>query len=229
MTRRGTTPDARHPPGTTFASDGNAAPDRPASRELLLARALWLVCLSVAFGAISGALSITVGLIDGSLAVFGVGLGVLADLAGSAVLIWRFRAERQDPAAAKRVEARAAVIVAAALALISAALTAAAIHALVEGTHPGDSVVSLFTAAVSIVVLTPLAYQKRRTGAQLSSRALQGDGTLSAIGATTALLALIGLLLYRSLGWWWTDRVAALIVAAIAATQAYTTTRPRHD
>jgi divalent metal cation (Fe/Co/Zn/Cd) transporter len=73
------------------------------------------------------------------------------------------------------------------------------------------------------VVLTPLAYAKRRLGARMASRALQGDGTLSGIGAATSLLALTALALYHTLGWWWADRAAALIVAAIAAIEAWRT------
>jgi hypothetical protein len=35
----------------------------------------------------------------------------------------------------------------------------------------------------------------------MASRALQGDATLSGIGAATSLLALTALGLYRTLGW----------------------------
>ncbi len=61
----------------------------------------------------------------------------------------------------------------------------------------------------------------------MASRALQGDATLSAIGAATSLLALAALTLYDTLGWWWADRIAALIVAAVAAGEAWHTA-PRH-
>jgi len=76
-------------------------------------------------------------------------------------------------------------------------------------------------------VLTPLAVAKRRLGARLGSRALQGDGSLSGIGAATSFLALTGLIGYQLLGWWWADRVAALAVAAVAAVAAWHTTRGR--
>jgi divalent metal cation (Fe/Co/Zn/Cd) transporter len=33
-------------------------------------------------------------------------------------------------------------------------------------------------------------------------------------------------MLYDTLGWWWADRIAALIVAAIAAAEAWHTARP---
>lgn len=86
---------------------------------------------------------------------------------------------------------------------------------------------ALTAAAVSLVVLMPLAYAKRRLGARMASRALQGDGTLSGIGAATSLLALTALALYHALGWWWADRASALIVAAIAAAEAWHTA-PHH-
>lgn len=60
-------------------------------------------------------------------------------------------------------------------------------------------------------------------GGQMASRALQGDGALSGIGAATSLLALAALALNDMLGWWWPDRIAALIVAAVAAAEAWHT------
>jgi divalent metal cation (Fe/Co/Zn/Cd) transporter len=55
----------------------------------------------------------------------------------------------------------------------------------------------------------------------MASQALQGDGTLSGIGAATSLLALAALVLYHTLDRWWADRVAALVAAAIAAVEAW--------
>ena len=159
-------------------------------------------------------------MLDGSLGVLGLGLNVLADLLGSAVLIWRFRAELRSADHADRLEARAAVVVAAALGTVSVILAVGAIHALAAGSRPGSSVLALATAGLGFVVLSPLAYAKHRVGAELRSRALRGDGTLSGIGAAIALLALTGLALDRLFGWWWADRVAALIVAGIAAVEA---------
>ena len=36
-----------------------------------------------------------------------------------------------------------------------------------------------------------------------------------------SFLALVGLVCFRLLGWWWTDRAAALVVAAVAGVEAY--------
>ena len=61
-------------------SDGRAHTALPQPRSRLLQRALLLVTVSVVWGAVAGGFSLAVGLIDGSLGVLGVGLGVLADL-----------------------------------------------------------------------------------------------------------------------------------------------------
>jgi divalent metal cation (Fe/Co/Zn/Cd) transporter len=111
--------------------------------------------------------------------------------------------------------------VAIALAVVSVVLVIQSAAALASGSHPGTSSVTLAAAVVSLVVLAPLAYAKRRLGRQMGSRALRGDGALSGIGAATSLLALAALVLYNTLGWWWADRIAALIVAAIAAAEAW--------
>jgi hypothetical protein len=113
--------------------------DSDLTRHQQVTWALWLVSVSVAFGLAAGTVSVITGLHGHSLGVFAVGLGVLADVTGSATLIWRFRAERHRPGRSAAREWRAA------------------------------------------------------------------------------------LALNRALGWWWADRVAALVVAAVAAVEAWHT------
>jgi hypothetical protein len=78
------------------------AVDQPSSssRDRLIVSALRLSALSVVWGVLAGGVSLTVGLLNGSLGVIGLGLNVLADVAGSAALLWRFRAELHHDTAA---------------------------------------------------------------------------------------------------------------------------------
>ena len=204
------------------------ATDAELSRSQLLHRALQLSWISIVFGLVSGAISVVSGIADHSLGVLAAGLSVLADVTGSFVLVWRFRTERTAPHRAERVEELAAYAVAASLGIIAVALLFESISALIAGSHPGSSTVTIVVSAVSIVVLAPLAYFKRQTAVRLGSHALKGDSTLSAIGASTALLALIGLVLYHAFGWWWADRVVALVIAAVAVLEAYTLLTAEH-
>jgi divalent metal cation (Fe/Co/Zn/Cd) transporter len=171
------------------------------TRDELVARALRLVTASVLFGLLAGTVSVITGRRDGSLGVLAADLGVLADVTGSAVLIWRLCAERRRPGSHRAGETRAAVTVAAALAVVAVVLTAESASALASGSHPGSSPLTLASAGVSLAVLTPLAAAKRRAGRRMGSRALMGDGALSGIGAATRLLALAALAVYHALGW----------------------------
>ncbi len=201
---------------------------QPRDRHALLHHALRLSWASIGFGLISGSVAVGSGIAEHSLGVLAAGLSVLADVTGSIVLVWRFRTERSAPERAQHVEELAARAVASALCLIGVALAFESISALVAGSHPGSSALTVITAAVSIVVLTPLAYLKRRTAARLESHALKGDSTLSAIGAATAVLALLGLGLYHAFGWWWADRVVALVIASVAVIEARTLLSAEH-
>lgn len=197
-------------------------------RHVLLHRALQLSWLSVCFGLVSGAVSVGSGIAEHSLGVLAAGLSVLADVTGSIVLIWRFRVERADPVRASEVEERAALAVATTLGLISVVLAFESIKALIAGSHPGSGVLTVVIAAISFVVLLPLAAAKRRVAVALGSHALKGDSTLSAIGASTAVFALLGLLVDHLFGWWWADRVVALVIAAVAVVEARTLLRAEH-
>lgn len=198
-------------------------------RRPLLARALALSYFSVAWGLIAGAWAIVAGLLAGSLGVLGLGLNVLADVAGSIGLVWRFGVERRDPTRGIRAEGRASIVVATALGLVAITLTAAAINDLLSHSVPHHSLLAMISAGVSAVVLGPLGWAKYRTGVRLGSHALMGDGTLSALGATLGVLALLGLLADQLYGWWWADRATALCVAVVASAEAFRVIRTRPD
>ncbi len=131
-------------------------PDR--MRQVTIA--LRLVGSSVIFGVLSGAASVAAGLANHSLSVLAVGLGVLADVTGSATLVWRFQTERRQPGQSQAAEVRAAIVVASALAVVSCLIVVEAAVALATGSRPGTSGVTLIAASISLVVLTPLAYAK---------------------------------------------------------------------
>jgi divalent metal cation (Fe/Co/Zn/Cd) transporter len=71
-------------------------------------------------------------------------------------------------------------------------------------------------AAASAVVLATLATRKLRVGRQIPSPALRADGWLSLMGSFLAAITVAGTGLNATLGWWWLDPVAAIVVAAVA-------------
>ena len=60
-----------------------------------------------------------------------------------------------------------------------------------------------------------LVRAKRRVAAAIGSRALDADATQTALCTYLSAILLAGLLLNATVGWWWADRVAALIMVSI--------------
>lgn len=168
--------------------------------------------LTVGWDAVVGTLAIGTAVVTGSVALAAFGLDAAIDGAASVLLIRRFRAERRHAHLGPVHERQALVVVGTALLAFGVLIAGVSIHELVA--H-GDSRVSGFAlvqAAVSAVALPPLAYRKHSLAMRLDSRALRGDSILTAAGAVLALLALVGLALKRTFGWWWADPTAALLI-----------------
>jgi divalent metal cation (Fe/Co/Zn/Cd) transporter len=68
----------------------------------------------------------------------------------------------------------------------------------------------------SIVFMPLFAIAKKRVGAGLESSATAREGTQNLLCAYLSVAVLAGLTLNATLGWWWADPVAALVIAAVA-------------
>jgi len=179
-------------------------------------RASWV---TVSWSVGSGIASLVVGLLAGSLSLGGLGASVLVDVVSSAVLIWRFRRERDSTAFPESAERRAQTVAALGLLAIGIGLAATGVQHLVAHRHPSAPVVALALAAANLVVLPLLGRWKYAVAALIGSRALRTDAHITMVGTSTAAVTLLGLGLDRAFGWWWADATAALIIAVVAADQ----------
>ena len=200
---------------------------KTSERQRLVSRALRLEFLSVAWGMISSSWSIAAGLLSGSLGVVALGLVVVADLGGSLAVVWRLRLERRDPSCAQRAESRASLIVAASLLVVAVVVSAAAIVQLINGSIPSRSLTAVASAVAAAVVLAPLGLAKYRVGVAMASPSLRGDGSLSLVGAALGVVAIAGLAANGLWHWWWADRAAALVAAAVMVIEATRVYRDR--
>lgn len=182
-----------------------------------LRAALNISYASVAWSVVAGSVSIGVGLSSSSTALVGTGTDLIADLVSSVVLVWRFRVELHGGRPGHEVERRAHLVAALALIAVAVGVAAASIARLVSGHGASPSAVSVAVAAASLVVLPVLAVGKRRIAAAIPSPALRTDAVITIVGAATAGLSLIGLVLTESLDWTAADPAAALGIAILAA------------
>ncbi|GAB4075259.1 cation transporter [Nostocoides australiense] len=196
----------------------------PVRRATLLRRAQLLASASVAYNLIEGAIAITAGNIAGSSALVGFGLDSLVEVSSGLVILWQFR--HALPESRERTAQRLIAVSFLALAMY---LTVDAGHALLTGAQPENSPVGIGLALLSLAVMPFLSMWQRRTGRELGSASVQGDGTQTLLCTYLSAALLVGLLLNATLGWSWADLVAALVIAAVAAREGLENWRGEAD
>jgi divalent metal cation (Fe/Co/Zn/Cd) transporter len=188
-------------------------------RDRLIASALQLSYLTIAWNGLVGALALLVAFLDNSPALAGLALNALLDGSASGVLAWRFSRERRDPVGAERLERRALYGVACAMLAVAFYVGFRAATGLAEGSHPEASAFGLIVSTLSLLVLPWLGRLKFLVAARLPSPALRGDAILTLASAALAATTLVALLMNAGLGWWWADPAAAILIATALATE----------
>lgn len=157
-----------------------------------------------------------IGIQAASIALIGTGTDVLADMTSSVVLVWRFRVQTRGGQPGHAAEHLAHLVASLALLVVAVGVTAGSVAHLLSGQGASPGATGVLVAAASAVVLPALAAAKLRIAAGIGSRALRTDALITLVGAATALLSLVGLLLTKTLHWISADAIAALFIAALA-------------
>lgn len=191
------------------------------TRATDLRYALRLSALSILWSGVAGSIAVAVALASGSLSLLGFGADAVIDSVASVVLLWRFTVEARQPHRAERVERAAERVVGLALLALALYLAFGALRSLATQAHPEPSVVGLALLLASALALPPLAIAKNRVAARLASGALRADSILTGVAAVLAMISLASLAAAQTLGWWWADAVAALIVSVIVLREGW--------
>ncbi|MDP9224857.1 MAG: hypothetical protein M3P18_13640 [Actinomycetota bacterium] len=189
----------------------------PSGRSHDLRVAVRLSILTIVWNVLAGGAAVLTAATIGSLSLAGFGLSAALDSIASAALVWRFRAEAKDSSRGHRLETVTVRIVGSTLIVVALYVAGQAVRTLWSHSGPHVSIVAVLVAGLSLLVLPPLALGKLRLAARLGSKALRGDGVLTAIGATLAALSLLGLVLDALFGWWWSDAGVALGMSGLLA------------
>jgi divalent metal cation (Fe/Co/Zn/Cd) transporter len=213
-----TMPETRRHIRSTWLAPYAGGGDTP--RIVLVASAIRLSFLTIGWNLLAGVSTLAASVSSGSLSLGGFGLNTLIDTVASGALVWRFKKEATDEEAAERLERRAQTAIGLAMYAAALYLTAQGVHTLMVDAHPENSIVGLVIIGLSLILLPRLARTKARVASRLRSRALRGDAILTAASAGLALLTLAALVANTSLGWWWADAGAALVIAAALGTEA---------
>jgi len=188
------------------------------ARRALLQRGIRLEYLTVGWNLIEGAIAITAALAAGSVALLGFGIDSFVESVSGSVLVWRLRAEAaggRDEEAIERIERRAERLVGFSFFALAAYIVLDAGTTLLNQERPDASPVGIALTAVSIGAMLWLARAKRRTAAELDSRALAADAEQTQACWYLSVVVLTGIGLNALFGWWWADPAAALGVSLL--------------
>ncbi len=186
--------------------------------SVLQRRGRRLEYLTTAWNSLEAVVAIVSGLAAHSLALVAFGLDSCIEVFASLVVLWHLggATEEAEPLRARR----ALRLIAAAFGAVALYLAAQAVHALIARTRPESAPVGIGFMAATVVVMFVLARGKRRTGRALGNRPLVANGTMTFIDGCLAAGILVALGLQMAAGWWWTDPLAAGVVAIVAFNEA---------
>jgi divalent metal cation (Fe/Co/Zn/Cd) transporter len=185
-----------------------------ARRAALVRRGLWLNNMSIGYMCIEAAASLVTGLLAGSLALVGFGFDSVIELSASVAARWRLRAD-SDRERRMRTEGITRRIVGWSFLVLAAYIVVDGVRSLTRHGEPRGSWVGIIVLALSASLMPVLARKKRQVARELDSRALKAEATQTSLCAYLSAIALAGVVLNTTLGWWWADPVAALTMVPI--------------
>jgi len=182
-----------------------------ARRAQLNRRSLRLAHITAGYNILEGVVAVTAGAAVSSTALIGFGLDSFVEVSSALVVIWQFRS--RVPEERERLALRA---IALSFFALAAWITVDAIRSILSTDRADTSPIGIGIAATSVIVMPLLVWAKRRTGRELGSAAVVADSVQTMLCTYLSVIVLVGLLLNATLGWWWADPAAALVIAAIA-------------
>jgi Predicted Co/Zn/Cd cation transporters len=195
---------------------------------MLVRRGERLTMLTLAYNTLEGVASLVAGAFAGSISLIGFGADSVIEVVSSIAALWRLRADVD--------EQRRVLIERRTLRLIGATFLALALYILIEAAHSlftreasERSVVGIFIAGASVVIMPILARAKRRIAIALDSRALAADAMQTSLCAWLSWIVLGGLVLNATLGWWWADPIAGICMTPIIAREGIEGLRGQRD
>jgi divalent metal cation (Fe/Co/Zn/Cd) transporter len=189
-------------------------PVSEADRRRLGRRARLLAGASVAYNVVEAVIAIAAGVVAGSVALVGFGLDSVVEVSSGLVILWQFR--HPLPESRERTALR---LMALSFFGLAAYVAVESVRALVTGAEPDASPVGIGLATASLVVMPVLSWAQRRTGRALGSSAVVADSTQTLLCTYLSAVLLVGLVLNATVGWWWADPLAGLVIAAVAVNE----------
>ena len=180
-------------------------------RRILSRRIRLFAAATITYNVIEAAVALWAGGVADSSALIGFGLDSVIEVASALALSWQFSAK--DPERREHLTLR---IIAISFFALAAFVGVDAIRSLAGAGEARHSVAGIVIAALSLAIMPVLSWAQRRAGRELGSRTAVADSKQTLLCTYLSAVLLVGLILNSTLGWWWADAGAALVIAGIA-------------
>jgi len=176
--------------------------------------ALWLVSATLVYNVAEGVIALSAGTMADSIALFGFGLDSLIEVAAAGVLLWRLAVEARgrEGEALERTERTVHRFIGATFIALALYVTGQAGWTLWARAAPEESFVGILLAGASLVIMPAIAWGKLRAAREIGSAALRAEARETLACSYLSFALLLGLIANASLGWWWADPMAALLM-----------------
>ena len=183
----------------------------PARRAVLTRRIRLFAAATITYNLVEAAAALWAGGVADSSALIGFGLDSVIEVASALALSWQFSA--RDPERREHLTLR---IIAVSFFALAAFVTVDAVRSLAGAGEAQRSVAGIVIAALSLAIMPVLSWLQRRAGRELGSKTAVADSKQTLLCTYLSAVLLLGLALNSTLGWWWADAGAALVIAAVA-------------
>lgn len=192
-------------------------------RTVWLQKGVMLEYFTLGWNVIEAFVAIIAGWLAGSIALIGFGLDSVIESISGAILLWRLKRELIGTKVerAKELEGKALLGVGLTFWLLAAYIAYEAIGKLVANEAPQSSTIGIALAIASLIVMPLLAWNKRQVAERIESKALEADATETIVCACLSFTLLLGLVLNATLGWWWADSIAALLMLPVLVKEGF--------
>ena len=175
---------------------------------------LSLVVVTMAYNVVEAGLALWAGVRAGSVVLVGFGLDSIIELAAASVLLWRLSLESRGVPEdqLEHAEERVHRFVGLTFFLLAAYVVGQALWVLWTLSTPAESLLGIGLAIASLVVMPLVAWGKLRAAREIGSTALRAEAKETLACSYLSLTLLVGLVANATLGWWWADPAAALLM-----------------
>ncbi len=188
----------------------------------LYKKGLYLTVFLVGYNVLEAVASLVFGILAGSIALVGFGLDSIVEVFSNSIVIWHLsKHERTSAEDEERREKRVVRVISVTFFILASYILYESVNKLVFAEIPSPTLPGIVIAVLSIIVMPTIAFQTRKVGKQIGSKALVADSTETLACTFQSIALLLGLGANYLFGFWQADPIVGLIIVVFLVKEGF--------